>query len=102
MTHAFNDLEGLRIAVEMEKRGAQLYQRALRICQAPRAQALLRQLEADERSHQGEFFRLYQLQSARRQVWPDYSLEQSAYLSAMAAECGVPRWAGGDGDGQRL
>lgn len=35
MTHAFNDLEGLRIAVEMEKRGAQLYQRALRICQAP-------------------------------------------------------------------
>ena len=90
MTHAFNDLEGLRIAVEMEKRGAQLYQRALRICQVPRAQALLRQLEADERNHQGEFFRLYQLQSARRQVWPDYSLEQSAYLSAMAADVVFP------------
>lgn len=86
MTHVFNDLEGLRIAVEMEKRGAELYKHALRVCGAEPAQALLRQLEADERSHQAEFFRLYQQQLDRHQTGPDYSLEQSAYLSAMAAD----------------
>lgn len=86
MTHVFNDLEGLRIAVEMEKRGAQLYRRAQRICTVQRAQALLQQLEADERGHEAEFYRLYQRQLDRHETWPDYSLEQSAYLSAMAAD----------------
>ncbi|MEF9895827.1 MAG: ferritin family protein [Clostridia bacterium] len=89
MTRRFNDLEGLRIAVEMEKRGADLYRHAVRISKSPKAARVLAQLEADEREHQRNFSLLHEAQLARYEgdagiVW--YDGESSAFLSAMAAE----------------
>ncbi|MDI9504481.1 MAG: ferritin family protein [Clostridiales bacterium] len=78
----FNDLEGLKIAVEIEKRGVEIYRHAQRICTAARARELLARLEADERRHQDEFLALLQ----GKEEASEYSLEQSAYLSAMAAD----------------
>ncbi|MEG2860211.1 MAG: rubrerythrin, partial [Clostridia bacterium] len=67
MTRRFNDLEGLRIAVEMEKRGADLYRHAVRISKSPKAASVLAQLEQDEREHQRNFSALYEAQLARHE-----------------------------------
>lgn len=83
MTHIFNDREGLRIAVEMERRGVELYRRAQRICRTQMAKDMLARLEMDEVAHQREFARLLDSMGAAGE---DYSLEKSAYLSALAAD----------------
>ena len=61
MSHVFSDLEGLRIAVEMERRGEAFYRRAAKISKSPETVALLNQLMEDEKRHGAEFQRLYDL-----------------------------------------
>ena len=51
MAEAFTDLEGLRIAVDMEKRGEDFYRRAARVSKSPEMVALLNELAADEVGH---------------------------------------------------
>ena len=46
LTHAFNDREGLRIAVEMERRGEEFYRRSARISRNPQTVKVLEQLAA--------------------------------------------------------
>ena len=46
MAEAFTDLEGLRIAVDMEKRGEDFYRRAARVSKSPEMVALLNELAA--------------------------------------------------------
>ena len=86
MVHAFNDLEGLRIAAEMEKRGHEYYRRAAKLSKSPEAVDMLLFLAEDESRHQAEFQRLSARILDKHAEAADYSMEASAYLSAIAAE----------------
>lgn len=89
MRHGFSDLEGLRIAIEMERRGEDFYRRAARVSRTRGTVDLLEALAEDERLHGREFARLYDQVCARKGDEP-YDDESSAYLSAMAAEIAFP------------
>ena len=88
MKTCFNDLEGLRIAIEMEKRGEDFYRRAAKVSRSAETVSLLNQLAADEIVHAGEFERLYNLALERHEAAAeeDYDEETSAYLRAVAAD----------------
>lgn len=93
MSHEFSDIEGLRIAVEMERRGEAFYRRAAKISKHPETVALLNALAEDEMRHNAEFTRLYNEASQRLENSPGshtYNPETSAYLSAIAAEIIFP------------
>ena len=86
MNHIFNDLEGLRIAAEMERRGEAFYRSAAKLSKNAEAIAMLQSLAEDERNHLLEFQRLYDMASARREEGDSYGDEVNAYLSAVAAD----------------
>lgn len=87
MVHVFSDVEGLRIAMEMEHRGEDFYRRAAKVSKSQESVALLKTLAEDERLHGMEFKRLHDLACKRRggceKVYDD---ETNAYLSAIAAD----------------
>lgn len=89
MDRGFSDLEGLRIAIEMERRGEDFYRRAALVSRSEETVLLLNSLAEDEKLHGREFTRLYELASARRIDEP-YDRESGAYLSALAAEIAFP------------
>ncbi len=85
----FSDLEGLRIASEMERRGGEFYRHAARVSKNPDAVTLLSRLAEDETIHEQEFKRLAEQLLKNKDAQeedPYYSEEVSAYLSAVAAE----------------
>ncbi len=84
----FGDLEGLRIAAEMEKRGGDFYRLAARVSKNPETKDLLTSLAADEAIHLREFQRLYEKAASEERA--PYAPERGAYLSAMAAEIAFP------------
>ena len=92
--HAFNDLEGVRIAAEIEGRGEEFYRRAARVSKSPQTVALLEALANDEVLHKQEFSRLYREACAHYEATgmscPDYDEETNAYLSAIAADVVFP------------
>jgi rubrerythrin len=91
MQHVFSDVEGLRIAVEMERRGEDFYRRAARVSRAEDTVALLNALAEDERLHGREFQRLHDLAAARNDGSEKaYDDETNAYLSAIAADIVFP------------
>ena len=98
MGHVFSDLEGLRIAVEMEKRGEAFYRRAAKISHSPQTVSLLNALADEECLHGQEFQALYDRECAQRERAGDepcpceeaYDSEVSAYLSAIAADIIFP------------
>ena len=92
--HIFNDLEGVRIAAEMESRGEQFYRRAARVSRSRDTVALLESLADDEVLHMQEFSRLYAEACGRYEregvPCPDYDDETNACLSAIAADIVFP------------
>lgn len=92
MEHAFSDLEGLRIAVEMEKRGEAFYRRAAKISRSAQTVALLNGLADEECQHGQEFQALYDRVCAQRPCGcaDAYDPETCAYLSAIAADIIFP------------
>lgn len=90
MHHVFSDVEGLRIAVEMERRGEDFYRRAAKVSRGREMVALLNALAEEERLHGREFQRLQDLACARKGAMEAYDDETSAYLSAIAAEIVFP------------
>lgn len=84
----FSDLEGVRIAIEMERRGGEFYRHAARISKNARAIELLTKLAEDEAVHGSEFEKLLSqlLQTRGEDQEQFYSEEASAYLSAVAAD----------------
>jgi rubrerythrin len=88
MSHQFSDLEGLRIAVEMERRGVEFYRRAARLTKSEGIAGMLEELAAEEEGHQRDFSILLEEQCAGRyaEAAVCYSGETSAYLSAVAAD----------------
>lgn len=85
----FGDLDGLRMAAEMEKRGGEFYRLAARVSKAEDTRTLLNSLAADEAIHLREFQRLYERELEKKSA-SAYAPEMSAYLSAMAAEIAFP------------
>lgn len=85
----FSDLDGLRMAAEMEKRGGAFYKLAARVSRAQEARDLLSSLAADEDIHLREFSRLYERESNRDDV-QRYPTETGAYLAALAADIAFP------------
>ena len=91
MFHVFSDLEGIRIAIEMERRGEDFYRRAARVSRADETVALLNALAEDERLHGREFQRLHDAAVARNDGSEKaYDDETNAYLSAIAADIVFP------------
>ena len=89
MLHIFSDLEGIRIAIEMERRGEAFYRRAARVSRSDETIALLNTLANDETNHRAEFERLYRNESGALSS-AAYDDETNAYLSAIAAEFMFP------------
>ena len=83
LIHAFNDREGLRIAMEMERRGEDFYRKSARISKNPATVAVLNQLADDEALHRAEFERLLNGVTFSDEA---YDQETNAYLSAIAAD----------------
>ena len=92
MSHQFSDLEGLRIAMEMEKRGHDFYRRAARLTKSESIVKMLEELAAEEEGHQRDFSKLMEDQCAGRfaEASACYSSETSTYLSAIAADIVFP------------
>ena len=86
----FSDLEGSRVAAEIEKRGGAFYQLAARVSRSEETKALLSALAADEEVHLREFQALYQREAARADAGSQYPAELGAYLAALAAEIAFP------------
>ena len=97
--HDFNDLEGLRIAIEMEKRGEALYRKAARVSKKREVVDMLVALAADEVAHAAEFSRLYEEALARRGEHTSYGEEASAYLKRRGGGHRLPRRADGPARG---
>ena len=91
MFHIFSDLEGIRIAIEMERRGESFYRRAARVSRAPETVEFLEALAGDEQAHRAEFERLYAAESAAGLSDAAYDDETNAYLTAIAAEVVFPQ-----------
>ena len=85
-THIFNDLEGIRIAIEMERRGRDFYGVVAKMAQNAPMKALLEALRAEENAHMIQFRRLYDRERELLSVDEAYSAETSAYLTAVAAD----------------
>ena len=92
MGHVFTDLEGLRIAMEMEKRGESFYRRAAKLSRDAGTVVLLNRLADEERGHYARFEALYCAECETRPVECEeaYDPEVSAYLSAIAADIIFP------------
>ena len=81
--HSFSDAEGLRIAIEMEKRGEAFYRKSARISKNPETVKVFEQLAADEEIHRVEFEKLIKRTKVSQE---EYDPETSAYLNAIAAD----------------
>ncbi len=87
LIHSFSDREGLRIAVEMERRGEDFYRRSARISKNGATIATLEQLADDEALHRAEFEKMLKGISLSGEI---YDQETNAYLSAIAADVVFP------------
>ncbi len=87
--HQFTDAEMLRVAREVELRGAQLYARAQKLDVSPDVMDMLKKLEADELSHAIQFERMM-VEGADMGMQDEYRPETSMFLSAIAGEVVFP------------
>ena len=85
--HSFNDMEGLKIAVEIERRGELFYRKAAKLSDNAETVSILEQLASDEAVHMREFQKLVEKASVSDEM---YDEETSAYLSAIAADVVFP------------
>lgn len=91
MFHVFSDLEGIRIAVEMERRGESFYRHAAKVSKSEETIGMLLSLAGEEQNHRAEFERLYAAEAEGGASDAAYDDETNAYLTAIAAEVVFPR-----------
>lgn len=90
MKRIFSDLEGLRIAVEMERRGEDFYRRAAKVSRSEEMVSLLNSLANDEIRHGQEFQKLAEAALSENCADEAYDDETSAVLTAIAADIAFP------------
>lgn len=91
MPQIYSEADGLRIAVEMERRGEEFYRRAASVSRCKETIALLNSLANDEILHGREFQRL--TEAALSGEGADdclYDGETAAVLTAIAADIAFP------------
>ena len=86
----FNDIEALKIAIEIEKRGAAIYSRALRIARNDEVKATLKELYEEELQHAAVFSAMCDQAVEHSDDAEYYPPEASMFLSAFAAEIAFP------------
>ena len=86
----FSDIEALKIAAEIERRGADIYARALKIAKRSEVKELLAKLHADELQHEAVFEKLSEMALSSNEAAEYYSPEAAMFLSAFAAEIVFP------------
>lgn len=86
----FNDIEALKIAAEIELRGADIYARALKIARSSEARALLTRLHDEELQHAAVFKRLSEMALDGSEEAESYTPEAALFLSAFASEIAFP------------
>ena len=89
MLHVFSDLEGIRIAAEMERRGESFYRHAARVSKSGETVRFLNLLAGEEQLHCAEFERLFANESGQLSG-EAYDDETNAYLTAIAADVVFP------------
>lgn len=87
MPNIFSEAEGLRIAVEMERRGEDFYRLAAKVSRSEEMVALLNSLANDEVRHGQEFRRLADCTLQDACI---YDVETGAVLTAIAADIAFP------------
>lgn len=87
--NAFSDMDGIRIAAELERRGGEFYRLAARVCRLASEKELLMRLAEEEAVHLSEFQRLYE-REVKRGKSAVCSSEQSALLHSIAADIAFP------------
>lgn len=86
----FNDIEALKIAREIELRGADIYARALKIAKKDDVRKILEKLHSDELQHAAVFEQLSEQALKHAEDAEYYTEEASLFLSAFAAEIAFP------------
>lgn len=86
----FNDIEALKIAREIELRGADIYARALKIARKDDVREILTRLHGDELQHAAVFAQLSEQALASVEDDEYYPPEASMFLAAFAAEIAFP------------
>lgn len=90
MPHIYSEVEGLRIAVEMERRGEDFYRLAAKVSRSEEMIALLNSLANDEVRHGQEFQRLVDCALSDGGDDCAYDAETSVVLTAIAADIAFP------------
>lgn len=86
----FNDIEALKIATEIERRGADIYARALKIARRAEVRELLKRLYDEELQHAAVFERLGEMALEGNEEAEYYTPEAAMFLAAFAAEIAFP------------
>ncbi|MGI6141891.1 MAG: ferritin family protein [Caldicoprobacterales bacterium] len=82
----FNDLEALKIAIQIERRGEVFYEKSMYLAPNDSVSQMLAELAEQERDHAATFQEIYNELSQHKQNFDDeylYNPEVSAYLRAM-------------------
>jgi len=90
MSKLFNDLEGLKIAIEIEKRGHAFYQQAYSQAQKEEHKELFLLLRDEETHHLAKFTSICE-KVQKDESNADFDEETSKYLSVLAANHVFPR-----------
>lgn len=94
MENLFSDLEGLRIAVEIETRGREFYHQAYQQASQPAHKELFLLLMNEEIHHQEKFTEIYNVVKARKEAHADdylFDPDTSRYLTVIAEHHVFPR-----------
>ncbi|XER07177.1 hypothetical protein SRRS_27270 [Sporomusa rhizae] len=94
MGNLFSDLEGLRIAIDMEARGRDFYKKAYEQAETKSHKDLFMFLMNEESKHYEQFTGIYQkLRESKNYDSDDYLFdpETSKYLTALAEPCIFPK-----------
>ena len=89
----YNDLEALKIAIRIEKRGEAFYSRATSLTSNKDTKAMLEELSVQEADHASTFQKIYNELSEKKHEFDDlylYEPEVAAYLRAMGQAAVFP------------
>ena len=82
----FTELEGLRVAIEIEKRGHEFYNQAYSQAQKDEHKELFLLLRDEETDHKAKFQKVFdKVQENKAECDVSFDIETSAYLSALAS-----------------
>ncbi|NLP41491.1 MAG: ferritin family protein [Veillonellaceae bacterium] len=86
-----NELDGLRVAIEIEKRGHEFYQQAYNQSQEAEHKDLFLLLRDEETHHMEKFQKVLNKVQTTKSECESFTAETAAYLSALASDHVFPK-----------